>query len=162
MRILSLLAATLSLVSVAAGCGWSPPGAPPTHSVSCTPAEGPTPDTVSYEVGQLPELSVGQRWRETARGHTAECRLHWVVVTSGDASDSPQQVMFFDHDSPIGTPTPDPRPYLNVTATGADTAVVQYQWRQGQDPACCPTGIGTARFKIDDGKLKALDPIPGP
>ena len=45
---------------------------------------------------------------------------------------------------------------------GNDTAAVQYQWRQGQDPACCPTGIGTVRFKIEDGKLKALDPIPSP
>ena len=40
---------------------------------------------------------------------------------------------------------------------------VQYQWRQGQDPACCPTGIGTVRFQIgEDGKIKALDPIPNP
>jgi len=37
---------------------------------------------------------------------------------------------------------------------------VQYQWRQGQEPACCPTGVATVRFKIEDGKLKALDPIP--
>jgi hypothetical protein len=47
-----------------------------------------------------------------------------------------------------------------VTAQGNNTAVVQYQWRQGQDQACCPTGIGTVRFQIVDGKLKALDPIP--
>ena len=40
-------------------------------------------------------------------------------------------------------------------------AVVQYQWRQGNDAPCCPTGIGTVRFHIgEDGKLKALDPIP--
>jgi len=35
-------------------------------------------------------------------------------------------------------------------------------WRQGQEPACCPTGIATVRFKIDDVKLEALDPIPNP
>jgi hypothetical protein len=28
--------------------------------------------------------------------------------------------------------------------------------------AACPMGIATVRFKIDDGKLKALDPIPSP
>ena len=33
---------------------------------------------------------------------------------------------------------------------------------QAQEPACCPTGIATVRFKIEDGKLKALDPIPNP
>ena len=70
------------------------------------------------------------------------------------------EVLFFDRNSPIGTPTPDPRPYITVTAMGSDTAAVQYQWRQGQEPACCPTGIGTVRFKIAHGKLKALDPIP--
>jgi hypothetical protein len=40
---------------------------------------------------------------------------------------------------------------------------VQYQWRQGHDQPCCPTGIATVRFQIgDDGKLKAIDPIPNP
>ena len=59
-------------------------------------------------------------------------------------------------------PTPEPRPYIVVTTIGDDIANVQYQWRQGQDPACCPTGIGQVRFQIgEDGKIKALDPIPG-
>jgi hypothetical protein len=39
---------------------------------------------------------------------------------------------------------------------------VQYQWRQGADQACCPTGIGSVRFQSADGALKALDPVPGP
>ena len=101
-------------------------------------------------------------WSEIVSGHIADCSLHWVVVSSGDASDSPGQVLFFDRKSPIGTPTPDPRPYITITATANDIAAVQYQWRQGQEPACCPTGIATVRFKIEDGKLKALDPIPNP
>ena len=84
------------------------------------------------------------------------------MVTSGDASDSPQQVLFFDGHSLLGTPTPDPRPYITVTTIGNDTAVVQYQWRHGEDEACCPTGIGTVRYKVEDGKLEALDPIPTP
>ena len=58
--------------------------------------------------------------------------------------------------------TPDPRSYITVISMGNDIAAVQYQWRQGQDPACCPTGIGTVRFKIEDGKLEARDPIPNP
>jgi hypothetical protein len=46
---------------------------------------------------------------------------------------------------------------------GNDTAQVQYQWRQGQDPACCPTGIATVRFQVgEDGKITSLDPIPKP
>jgi hypothetical protein len=156
MRPFGAFAVLLTAGLISSGCGWSPPSAAPTTSVSCTAAEGPSADSVAYEINQLP---AGQ-WREATRGHTADCRLHWVVVTAGDASDSPQQVLFFDHNSPIGTPTPDPRPYITVTPSGNDTAVVQYQWRQGQEPACCPTGIGSARFRIEDGKLKALDPIP--
>jgi hypothetical protein len=156
MRPSGLIAVVLSLGLIAAGCGWRPPGSPPTSSATCTQAAGPTADSIANEIKQLP---AGQ-WRETSRGHTPDCGLQWVVVTSGDASDSPQQALFFDHNSPIGTPTPDPRPYITVTATGNGTAVVQYQWRKGQDAACCPTGIGTVRFKIEYGKLKALDPIP--
>jgi hypothetical protein len=160
MRPSRLIAVLLTLGLIAVGCGWSPPAAPPTNTAGCTSGAGPAPDTVAYEVNQLPELPAGQKWRETASGHSADCGLHWVQVASGDASDSPQQVMFFDHNASIGSPTPDPRPYIAVTPTGNDTATVQYQWRQGQDPACCPTGIGTVRVKIEDGKLKSLDPIP--
>jgi hypothetical protein len=156
MRFFGLIAALLTLGLIAAGCGWSPPGGTPTTSANCTQAEGPTEDSIQHEIKQLPAAD----WQEVVRGHTPDCRLHWVVVNSGVASDSPAQVIFFDHNSPIGTATPDPRPYITVTAQGNDAAAVQYQWRQGQEPACCPTGIGTVRFKIEDGKLKALDPIP--
>ena len=114
--------------------------------------------TVAAKIAKLPAAN----WSEIVSGHTADCSLHWVVVGSGDASDSPGQVLFFDRKSPIGTATPDPRPYITVSAMSSDTAAVQYQWRQGQEPACCPTGIATVRFKIEDGKLKALDPIPNP
>ena len=103
------------------------------------------------------------QWKESTRGYAPDCRLNWVVVTAGDASDSPMQVLFFDRNNPLGPATPEPRSYVNVISTGNDTAQVQYQWRQGQDPACCPTGIGTVRFQVgEDGKLKSLDPIPNP
>jgi hypothetical protein len=156
MRLFGVLAAMVTLGLSSAGCGWSPPSAPPTTSVSCGPADGPDENTVTAEINKLPAA----QWHEIVRGHTPDCSLHWVVVSAGDASDSPGQVLFFDRKSPIGTPTPEPRPYITVTSMGNDTAVVQYQWRQGQEPACCPTGIGSVRFKIEDGKLKALDPIP--
>ncbi|HEX2285384.1 MAG TPA: LppP/LprE family lipoprotein [Mycobacterium sp.] len=156
MRLSRLSPVLLTLGLIAVGCGWSPPSPPATTSVACTPAEGPDENTVASEIAKLPAA----QWQEIVRGHTADCTLHWVVVTSGDASDSPGQVLFFDRKTPIGTATPDPRPYITVTTQGNDTAAVQYQWRQGQDPACCPTGIGNVRFKIEDGKLKALDPIP--
>jgi hypothetical protein len=152
-----LITALMTVGVISAGCGWSPPAGPPTTSVNCTQADGPDADTVASEIKRLPPAP---QWQEILSGHTADCTLHWVVVTSGDASDSPGQVLFFDRKSPIGTATPDPRPYITVIAIGNDTASVQYQWRQGQEPACCPTGIGTVRFKIEDGKLKALDPIP--
>jgi LppP/LprE lipoprotein len=158
MRIFGVIAALLTLGLISAGCGWSPPSAPPTTSVACGPAEGPDENTVTAEIGKLPAA----QWLEVLRGRTADCSLHWVVVSAGDASDSPAQVLFFDRKTPIGTPTPEPRPYITVTSLGNDTAVVQYQWRQGQEPACCPTGIGQVRFKIEDGTLKALDPIPNP
>jgi hypothetical protein len=146
----------LVLGLTAAGCGFKPPAAPPTTSAACTQADGPSADTVAAEIAKLPAA----QWNEIMSGHTADCSLHWVVVTSGDASDSPGQVLFFDRKSPIGPPTPDPRLYITINAIGNNTAAVQYQWRQGQEPACCPTGVATVRFKIEDGKLKALDPIP--
>src|ERR1051325_3737610 len=157
MRPSRLIAVVALALLLAAGCGTNQPSsAPTTSAAACTKDDGPSEDTVAAEIAKLPQAP----WLEIMSGHTADCSLHWVVVGSGDASDSPGQGLFFDRKTPIGTPTPDPRPYVTITPTGDDTASVQYQWRQGQDPACCPTGAATVRFKIEDGKLKALDPIP--
>jgi hypothetical protein len=149
-----LLSATLAVL--AAGCGWSPPAPPSTATADCGP--GPSPDAVTTELGMLPPGT----WHDTARGNTPDCHLYWVVVTSGDAPDSLQQVLFFDGGKAVGEPSMDPRPYISVAAQGQSTAVVQYQWRQGQDQPCCPTGVGTARVTLEDGRLTILDPIPGP
>lgn len=148
------VALTLVMLAVSA-CGWSPPAPAPTSTAAeCGP--GPTEQAVESEYALLPAGA----WRETARGSAADCRLQWVVVSSGDQPDSPQQVLFFDDGAPVGSPTMDPRPYISVTAQGERDAVVQYQWRQGGDEPCCPTGIGTARVTLEDGRLTVLDPIP--
>jgi hypothetical protein len=161
MRPSRLIAVVLFAVLLAVGCSSnSNQSSTPSSSAAaaCTQADGPSDDTVAAEIAKLPAAP----WIEIVGGHTVDCSLHWVVVGSGDASDSPTQVLFFDRKSPIGTPTPEARPYITIDAAGNDTAAVQYKWRQGQDPACCPTGAATVRFKVEDGKLKALDPIPNP
>lgn len=74
--------------------------------------------------------------------------------------DSPQ-LLFFDRNIPLGSPTRNPKPYITVLPAGDDTVTVQYQWQIGSDQECCPTGIGTVRFHIgSDGKLEALGSIP--
>jgi len=153
MRRLAVLVSSGLLV---AGCGFNPPSPPPTSSVDCGP--GPTSDAVTSEFALLPPGS----WRDVSRGSTADCNLQWVVVADGDAPDSPQQVLFFAGAEPVGSPTMEPRTYITVTAQGDNIANVQYQWRQGQDQPCCPTGIGSARVTLEDGRLTVLDPIPGP
>jgi LppP/LprE lipoprotein len=158
MRASRSIAVLLSLGLIAAGCGWSPPSAPPPKA--CSPSDGPSAETVDQAIAGLGQGA----WVETAQGYAGNCRLHWVqAAQSNTGPDRPQQVLFFDHNTPLGPATPEPRPYISVTPAGDETAAVQYQWRQGQDAACCPTGIATVRFQIgEDGKLKALDPIPNP
>ncbi|MDG4667542.1 LppP/LprE family lipoprotein [Mycobacterium sp. 236(2023)] len=147
----------LILGLVVGGCGSSTPEPASTSSAAaadCGP--GPSAQDVEAEFALLPPGP----WREASRGHAADCQLQWVVVTSGDQPDSAQQVLFFDGPAPVGSPTMEPRPYITVTAQGEHDAVVQYQWKQGQDEPCCPTGIGSARVTLEDGRLTILDPIP--
>lgn len=157
-----VLAVLMSAGVLTAGCGWSPPGAAPPKPDTCTPADGPTSDTVQREISGTPPAAPGATWTEVANGHTTDCRLYWVQIgPTAAAPDSPQQVLFFAGNTPLGPATPDPRPYISVLPTGEDTVQVQYQWRQSDEPPCCPTGIGTVRFRIGgDGKLEAVDPIP--
>ncbi|MGH3674672.1 MAG: LppP/LprE family lipoprotein [Mycobacterium sp.] len=156
-----LITVLITFGLLAVGCGWSPPSAPPPKTQACAPSDAPSAETVQQAIAGLPP---GLPWRESSRGHTPDCRLNWVVATGEKGGpDSPQQVLFFDRNNPLGSATPEPRPYITVTTLGDDTVNVQYQWRQGGDEPCCPTGIGTVRFRVgDDGKLNALDPIPKP
>ena len=163
MRRRSLTGALL-VTLFAAGCGWSPPSGNPTSSpTACASGDSPTAETVAAELAEIPAPAGGGEWHESARGHAGDCRLNWVQVASNNAApDSPGQLLFFDRAAPVGTPTPEPRPYIAVVGSGSDSVTVQYQWKQGDDAPCCPTGIGTARFRIEGDQLKALDPVPGP
>lgn len=154
----------LVTMSVAiAGCALQPAAPPAPPAEPCSDADGPSADTVRRAIAAVPAVAADSTWTESARGYTRNCRLHWVKLTLSDATAaSPEQLLFFDHDTPLGSPTPNPKPYTTVLSSGADAVTVQYQWRIGDEPSCCPAGIATTRYRIADGRLKALDPIPDP
>jgi hypothetical protein len=145
-----------------AGCGRKQSTTEPTASNTCKESDGPTPDTVRQAFATVPIAVPGSFWVEIARGHAKKCRLYWVQIIPTIAGEStPQQLLFFDHNTSLGTPTPNPKPYITVLAPSDDTVTVQYQWQVGKDEPCCPTGIGTVKFQIgSDGKLHALGKIP--
>jgi hypothetical protein len=143
------------------GCGWEPPAPAPLAYETCTEADGPSVAAVRQAIAGLEPIG-GRAWAERSRGNSGNCTLSWVEVATEQATaSSPAQVLFFDRDTFLGTPTPAPRPYITVVASGQNDVTVQYQWRQGNEPNCCPTGIGSVRFQLDrDGTLRALGPIP--
>ena len=158
---------TILLIVLAAGCGSQPPvtsqSSPPADT--CKGSDGPTSDTVRQAIEAVASVPVsvpGSIWVEIARGHTKKCRLYWVQIIPSIADEStPQQLLFFDHNTPLGPATPNPKPYITVLAPGVDTVAVQYRWQVGSDQVCCPTGSGTVKFQIGpDGKLQALGKIP--
>lgn len=156
-----LTAVLLIFGFVATACGWKPSSAPPPSPDKCTPADSPTADTVTTAVNGLAPAT-GGAWREVSRGHTANCRLYWVQVSAGTDSAALQHLLFFDRNTPLGTATPQPRPYTMVLHSGETTVTVQYQWQKSGDAPGQPTGIGQVRYQLgDDGKLRALDPLPG-
>ena len=159
-RLVTILLIALAL-KVGAGCGSQQPHSSP-PSDTCKGSDGPTNDTVRQAVASVPVLVPGSIWVEIARGHAKKCRLYWVQIIPSIADEStPQQLLFFDHNTPLGSPTPNPKPYIAVLPPGDDTVTVQYRWQVGSDQACCPSGAGTVKFQIGpDGKLQALSKIP--
>lgn len=157
-----LLVLGLMPAFAAGGCGPKSPTGPTSHRDICKNADGPTPATLRRAIAAVPIVVPGSEWVEVTRGHTRKCRLHWVQIIPSIASEStPQQLLFFDRNTPLGSPSPDPKPYITVLSPGDDTVTVQYRWRIGSDRECCPSGIGTVRFRIaPDGRLIALDAIP--
>jgi hypothetical protein len=150
------------LILLASGCGGKPTAPPAAPPDKCKESDGPTPDTVRQAIAAVPVTVPGSTWVEIARGHTRNCRLYWVQIIPTIASEStPEQLLVFDHNRSLGTPTPNPKPYITVLPPSDDTITVQYQWQAGNDQPCCPTGIGTVKFTIgSDGKLQALGKIP--
>jgi hypothetical protein len=150
------------LLLLAAACGGKPTAPPAARPDTCKDSDGPTADTVRQAITSVPVEVPGSVWVEIARGHTKKCRLYWVQIIPTIATESTsQQLLFFDHNTFLGTPTPNPKPYITVLPPSDDTITVQYQWQKGNDQPCCPTGIGTVKFQIgSDGKLQALGKIP--
>ncbi len=150
------------LLLLASGCGSKQPAPPAAQPDSCKDSGGPAADTVRQAIAAVPVDVAGSTWVEIARGHTKKCRLYWVQIIPTIATEStPQQLLFFDHNIPLGTPTPNPKPYITVLPPSDDTITVQYRWQVGNDQPCCPTGMGTVKFQIgSDGKLQALGKIP--
>ena len=150
------------LVLLAAACGGKPTTPPASPPDNCKASDGPTAETVRQAIASVPVTIPGTNWVEIARGHTRKCRLYWLQIIPTIASEStPQQLLFFDHNTPLGTPTPNPKPYITVLPPSDDTITVQYRWQVGNDQPCCPTGVGTVKFQIgSDGKLQALGKIP--
>jgi hypothetical protein len=129
---------------------------------TCTDADGPTPDTVRLAIATLPVATPGSGWTEAARGHARNCRLYWVQVKPTNATaSSPAQLLFFDRNVPLGTPTPNPKPYTTVLSSTEEVVRVQCQWQVAGDSACCPTGIGTVQYQIGPGgKLVTRGAVP--
>lgn len=150
------------LILLASGCGSKAPAPRAVPPDKCKESDGPTADTVRRAIAAVPVTTPGTRWVEIGRGHTGKCRLYWVQIIPTIATEStPQQVVFFDHNTPLGTPTPNPKPYITVLPPSDDTVTIQYRWQVGNDQPCCPSGSGTVKFQIGpDGKLHALGKIP--
>lgn len=150
------------LILLASGCGSNPPPPKAAPADTCKDSDGPTADTVRQAIATVPVIVPGSTWVEIARGHTRKCRLYWVQIIPTIASENtPQQLLFFDHNAPLGPATPNPKPYITVQPPADDIVTVQYQWQKGNDQPCCPTGTGTVKFEIgSDGKLRALGKIP--
>jgi hypothetical protein len=152
----------ICVVLLASACGWKPTAPPQARPDTCKDSDGPTADTVRQAITAVPIAIPGTIWVEMGRGHTRNCRLHWVQIIPTIASESsPQQLLFFDHNRPLGSPTSNPKPYITVLPPSDDSVTVQYQWQKGNDQLCCPTGIGTVTFRIgSDGKLQTVGKVP--
>ena len=65
-----LIAASVALAALTAGCGFSPPPPPPTPTADCGP--GPTPEAVTSELALLP---AGDLAAISRKGSTPDCRM---------------------------------------------------------------------------------------
>lgn len=143
----------------------TPMVASPVRTASGTracPAESrPDDPAVQAAIAAVPKLRDDLPWYVGASGQAGDCRLSWVLLSAHGTASTPDQLLFFDGRSYLGTATPQPHPYTEVIDSGQDTVTVRYRYIVGDEPNCCPAGQTSVRFRIGgDGHLEVLDPLP--
>ena len=108
-------------------------------------------DTVRLAIATLPVATPGFGLdRGRARAHPQLPSVLGAGHTrQRSTAASPVQLLFFDHNIPLGTPDAESEtPYDACCRPPTTSVTVQYQWQVAGDSACCPTGKGTVQYQI--------------
>lgn len=89
--------------------------------------------------------------------------LSGAIAIPGTATASaPVHILLFHQGEFVGTATPEPYRHAGIDAkqSTADTVVVGFHWRNGDECDACMTGVGYVRFQWDGEKVRQLDQLP--
>lgn len=94
------------------GCGWKPQTPSPPPLDTCKVSDGSTTQTVQQAIILVPILIAGSIWVEMPGdipriAICSGCRSSPTIATES----TPQQLLFFDHNTRLGAPTRNPKAY---------------------------------------------------
>jgi hypothetical protein len=97
----------------------------------------------------------------TSDYHSNQALRVLVGTHTGSGDGHGPQAFFFVNARYIGTDSKQPSATLRVLEQGDTEVTLGYPLYRKNDPLCCPGGgQARVRFRLDNGKLTPLDPIP--
>jgi LppP/LprE lipoprotein len=97
----------------------------------------------------------------TSDYHSSQALRVLVGTRTGSGDGYGQQAFFFVNGRYIGTDSKQPSAKLRVLSQSDTEVTLGYPLYRKNDPLCCPGGgQASVRFRLDNGKLTPLDPIP--
>ena len=97
----------------------------------------------------------------TSDYHSNQALRVLVGTHTGSGDGYGQQAFFFVNGRYIGTDSKQPSATLRVLGQSDTEVTLGYPLYRKNDPLCCPGGgQARVRFRLDNGKLTPLDPIP--
>jgi LppP/LprE lipoprotein len=97
----------------------------------------------------------------TSDYHSNQALRVLVGTHTGSGDGYGQQAFFFVNGRYIGTDSKQPSATLRVLGQSDTEVTLGYPLYRNNDPLCCPGGgQARVRFRLDNGKLTPLDPIP--
>jgi hypothetical protein len=97
----------------------------------------------------------------TSDYHPSQTLRVLVGTHTGSGDGYGQQAFFFVNGRYIGTDASQPSATLRVASQGDTEVTLAYPLYRRGDPLCCPGGgQALVQFRLDNGKLAPLEPIP--
>lgn len=141
--------------------GTSSPNATRTAPEPAFTKEAPSHSAEGVSGAEAVLQARGYTANDASAYHSGQALRVLVGTRTGSGDGYGQQAFFFVNGHFLGTDSSQPSATVRVASQSDTEVTLEYPLYKRSDPLCCPGGgKASVRFRLDNGRLAPLDPIP--